>query len=151
MRPFTPSDLRSGIRSLSSIKPICKYRCPPLSTYPSPFLGPGTLILNFLLALLLPSLSIALHLPFALAWTRYSHLSSLPLPCPPMDQVQPSILNLFAGSPGPLSLPLPPSPIFYLPSPGLGHSHLPVDPSALLLLPRPPSTASTLLRPNSWP
>ncbi len=27
---FIPSDLRSGIRSLSSIRPICKCRCPPL-------------------------------------------------------------------------------------------------------------------------
>jgi hypothetical protein len=49
VRSFTPSDLRSGIRSLSSIRPICKCRCPPLLTKNSKSLsllfavGPGCL------------------------------------------------------------------------------------------------------------
>jgi hypothetical protein len=30
VRSFTPTDLRSGILSLSSIRLICKCRCPPL-------------------------------------------------------------------------------------------------------------------------
>jgi hypothetical protein len=30
VRSFTPSDLRLGIQSLSSIRPICKCRCPTL-------------------------------------------------------------------------------------------------------------------------
>ncbi len=33
---FTPLDLRSDIRSMSSIQPICKCRCPPLPVSHSP-------------------------------------------------------------------------------------------------------------------
>ncbi len=39
VRPFTPFDLRSGIRSMSSIRPICKCRCPALLGVQTPNKG----------------------------------------------------------------------------------------------------------------